>query len=271
MIPEPAVDFVKGHGTGNDFILIPDLDDRLDISAAQVRLLCDRHRGLGADGVIRIARDSGRGTFFMDYRNADGSAAEMCGNGARVFVRVLEKLGLWSGAELVFDSRGGEVSAALHDDGSISIDMGSATEVAGESLVRIGERSWSARGVRVPNPHVVAFIDDLHDAGDLRVAPLVEAGGAFPDGVNVEFVVPRGERHLAMRVHERGVGETLSCGTGACAVVWAAAREHGDDARDVEWRVDVPGGTVYVTERSDGHLVLRGPVEIVAEGRVRVD
>lgn len=270
MIPEPAVGFVKGHGTGNDFILIPDLDGRIDISAEQVRSLCDRHRGLGADGVIRVARDADRDMFFMDYRNSDGSLAEMCGNGARVFVRVLEQLGQWSGEELVFLTRGGPVSAVLHGDGSISIDMGPATAVPDDSLVRVGERSWSARGVRVPNPHAVAFVDGLDEAGDLRVAPHVEAGGAFPDGVNVEFVVPVGERHVAMRVHERGVGETLSCGTGACAVVWAAARHLGDAVRDVEWRVDVPGGTVFVMERSDGHLVLRGPAMIVAEGRVRL-
>jgi diaminopimelate epimerase len=114
------------------------------------------------------------------------------------------------------------------------------------------------------------FVNDLSQAGSLHEAPEVVATNAFPDGVNVEFVVSLGKRHVAMRVHERGVGETLSCGTGACAVVWAASRHFGESHTHDEWQVDVPGGTVFVHEDENGHLLLRGPAVIVAQGQVHI-
>ena len=264
--------FLKGHGTGNDFVLIPDLDNEHDLSADQVRALCDRHFGIGGDGLIRIARDASTGFLVMDYRNADGSLAEMCGNGARVFIRALEYLDIWAGEELEFETRAGRIRGIVHPDASISIDMGPANlvEVGAHAQVLVGERSWPLVGVRVPNPHAVVFIDDLNHAGLLHEPPVVAATGAFPDGVNVEFVVARGDRHVAMRVHERGVGETLSCGTGACAVVWAASRHVGGPRTHDEWQVDVPGGTVFVHEDERGHLLLRGPAVIIAQGQVHM-
>ena len=274
--------FVKGHGTGNDFVLVPDLDGRRDLSAQQVRWLCDRHAGIGGDGVLRVVRTehvpdyaelAGLAEFFMDYRNADGSVAEMCGNGARVFTRYLDAAGLLTSTEVVIATRGGLRSVTLHDDGTITVDMGHATTPRVRALphVVVGEHSWPATGVLVPNPHAVAFVDDLADAGDLRAAPVVEPAAVFPEGVNVEFVVERGERHVAMRVHERGVGETRSCGTGACAVAWAARRRaEPATAGETTWQVDVPGGTVHVTESTEGSLLLRGPAELVARGTALV-
>jgi len=272
VISEPTVAFFKGHGTGNDFILIPDLENRLLLTEEQIRTLCDRHVGLGADGVIRVARDAATGMLFMDYRNADGSIAEMCGNGARVFVRVLQGLGHMQESSIEFLTRGGTVRADVHEDSSISIVMGPATEVVTETTptVLVGSMTWPAVGVLAPNPHAVVFVENLAHAGGLLEMPAVDAGGAFPEGVNVEFVESRGTRHVAMRVYERGVGETQSCGTGACAVVWAASRATPDSPRGVEWRVDVPGGTVYVSEKANGDLVLRGPAVIVAEGEVHL-
>jgi diaminopimelate epimerase len=268
--------FVKGHGTGNDFVIVPDLDGRRDLTAEQVRWLCDRHRGIGADGVLRVVRTdavtefadlAGVAEYFMDYRNADGSTAEMCGNGARVFVRYLDAAGLIDGTEVVIGTRGGLRHATVHEDHSVTIDMGMATPTTMRAapVVSIGARSWQGSGVLVPNPHAVVFVDDLDEAGDLRAAPVVGPDGLFPDGVNVEFVVDRGERHVAMRVHERGVGETLSCGTGACAVAWAA-RRRADDTTHEPWRVDVPGGTVLVQETATGALLLTGPADLVARG-----
>lgn len=270
--------FVKGHGTGNDFVVIPDVDGRLDLTPEQVRWMCDRHQGIGADGVLRVVRTehvpelaefAPVAEFFMDYRNADGSLAEMCGNGARVFVRYLVATGLVIDDELVIATRGGLRSVRVDHDRSITIDMGLATTPRARALpiVRVGERTWSATGVLVPNPHAVAFVDDLADAGPLRSAPEVAPGGIFPDGVNVEFVQVLGERHVAMRVHERGVGETLSCGTGACAVAWATRRQFEPDlVGESTWQVDVPGGTVHVTETAEGALLLRGPADLVARG-----
>ncbi len=274
------VPFVKGHGTGNDFVVIPDVDGRLDLSAAQVRWLCDRHAGLGADGVLRVVRTehvpefadfAAVAEFFMDYRNADGTLAEMCGNGARVFVRYLDATGLVTDNDVVIATRGGLRSTSINSDRSITIDMGRATPPRSRALphVTVDERTWPAVGVLVPNPHAVVFLDDLALAGDLTRAPGVAPDDVFPDGVNVEFVVDRGANHVAMRVHERGVGETMSCGTGACAVAWAARRRTGDDSPgESTWQVDVPGGTVHVTETMDGSLLLRGPADLVARGTV---
>ena len=274
------VPFVKGHGTGNDFVIIPDVDGHLDLTPDQVRWLCDRRRGIGGDGVLRVVRTdlmaefadfAGVAEFFMDYRNADGSVAEMCGNGARVFVRYLDATGLVTDHDVVIATRGGLRSTTINVDRSITIDMGMASVPRPDALPRVtvGAHSWDATGVLIPNPHAVVFVDDLEDAGDLLAAPGIAPGELFPDGVNVEFVAPRGERHVAMRVHERGVGETLSCGTGACAVAWAARRHAGEPiAGETTWQVDVPGGTVHVTETATGSLLLTGPADLVARGTV---
>ncbi len=274
------VPFIKGHGTGNDFVIIPDIDGHLDLTAEQVRWLCDRHVGIGGNGVLRVVRTehvpgfedfAPVAEFFMDYRNADGSLAEMCGNGARVFVRYLDATGLVTDNDVVIATRGGLRSVTINRDRSITIDMGMATTPRVRALphVSVGGRSWPATGVLVPNPHAVVFVAELEEAGDLAAAPDVAPGDVFPDGVNVEFVVDRGPNHVAMRVHERGVGETLSCGTGACAVAWAARRRAGaDETGESTWQVDVPGGTVHVTETPSGSLLLTGPADLVARGTV---
>lgn len=271
--------FVKAHGTGNDFVVVPDEHGRIDLDDADVRFLCDRRRGIGADGVIRVVRtehvfpegDPRRAAAWcMDYRNGDGSLAEMCGNGARVFLRYLQAAGLAEGSEVVFATRGGLRRGIIHADRTVTVDMGPASVPRAADLprVRVGDRTWPAVGVLVPNPHAVAFVTDLADAGDLRTPPVVVPSEAFPEGVNVEFAVERGPGHVAMRVHERGVGETLSCGTGACAVAWASVRRAGEPELPVTTRVDVAGGELEVTERADGSLELRGPAELVARGTV---
>ena len=274
---------LKGHGTGNDFVLVPDPDAALDLTAAQVRALCDRHAGLGADGVLRVvptasspevADQAGRARWFMDYRNSDGSLAEMCGNGARVFARYLVDAGLETGSEFSIATRGGTRGVRIEHDGDVTVDMGTATSpvVRAMPVVRVGDRSWNGSGVLVPNPHCVVLLDDADALRelDLTRAPDVAPPAVFPDGVNVEFVVRVGapdERHVAMRVHERGVGETLSCGTGACAVMVAVAAS--DDApRHAAYTVDVPGGTVVVTRLEDGRLELRGPAVLVATATI---
>jgi diaminopimelate epimerase len=279
--PNADYPFVKGHGTENDFVLLPDHDGRLhgDLPAARVVALCDRRAGIGGDGVIRVARTSALAgldpsigevetEWFMDYRNGDGSVSEMCGNGVRVFARHLADQGLVSSeATLRVGTRAGVKTVVFEDDGSMTVDMGTA-RVLGESKVSVGPLSWSAVNVDVGNPHAVAFVDDLADAGPLREEPSYDAR-VYPHGVNVEFVVRRGAAHVAMRVHERGSGETRSCGTGACAVMVAAALAEGvaePQAQDVAYRVDVPGGSLVVTWTPAGRVLLRGPAEIVAEG-----
>jgi diaminopimelate epimerase len=271
---------VKGHGTENDIVLLPDPERELDLTARLVRGVCDRRAGVGGDGVLRVvlaaadpegAPMSDQARWFMDYRNADGSVAEMCGNGIRVFARFLVDEGLEPPGELRVATRDGVKVVRLGATGDVTVDMGPARLPGTDRKVTVGPRSWPAVEVDMGNPHAVVFVDDLADAGTLETAPVTEP--AFADGVNVEFVVGRGPRHVAMRVHERGVGETRSCGTGACAVMVAAARRDGvvaggDGAAAVTYTVDVPGGRLTVTERADGHVELTGPAVLVAEGTV---
>lgn len=265
-----SIEFFKGHGTGNDFVLVLDPDGLLDLSADDVRFLCDRHFGIGADGLIRAT--PGRfvpgaepDLWFMDYRNADGSIAEMCGNGARVFLRLLADHTLMSD-QVSFGTRAGVLAGRFVGD-QISIDMGPAVDAQTRATIRIDESEWPSTGVLMPNPHAVVFTDSLDDCGSLLQAPSVDPASEFPEGVNVEFVVEKSPEHVAMRVHERGVGETLSCGTGACAVAWAYVR-NTDRTGPAVTRVDVPGGTVTVTEDERGHMHLQGPAVIVARGTV---
>jgi diaminopimelate epimerase len=261
--------FLKGHGTENDFVLLPDPDGAVhgEMSAARVRALCDRRAGIGGDGVLRVVRSvvvggPSEAEWFMDYRNADGSIAEMCGNGIRVFARYLVDQGLVAGAEFPIGTRDG-VKWVRVDGQLVTVDLG-RPEVGRETWVRADGATLPARQVTTGNPHAVAFVTDLDDAGSLREPPDVDAG-LFPEGVNVEFVVRRGDRHLAMRVHERGSGETRSCGTGAVAAMVAAAVADGA-APGATYQVDVPGGELTVTWAADDRLLLGGPAVIVAGG-----
>ncbi|HYF74265.1 MAG TPA: diaminopimelate epimerase [Nocardioides sp.] len=267
-MPEPYP-FLKGHGTENDFVLLPDHDGSLhgELSADRVRALCDRRAGIGGDGVLRVVRRDDR--WFMDYRNADGSIAEMCGNGIRVFARHLIDEGLVdAGSPIEVDTRDG-VKVLSVDGDLITADMGTP-RLLGDTIVGVGTTSWPARHVDMGNPHAVAFVDTLDPRGP--VGPLLDPPSrdleTYPHGVNVEFVVRRGERHVAMRVHERGSGETRSCGTGACAVMVASALADGarPTEADVSYRVDVPGGTLTVTWTTDDRVLLTGPAVIVARG-----
>ncbi|WP_326600523.1 diaminopimelate epimerase [Streptomyces sp. NBC_01803] len=282
---QQPVPFLKGHGTENDFVIIPDFDGRLALSAATVARLCDRRAGIGGDGLLRVVRSAadpetralaGEAEWFMDYRNADGGTAEMCGNGVRVFARYLRRAGLVKGGDLAVATRAGVRRVRFEEDGSVTVAMGAARLPSGPDpsvTVTVGDRVWPARHIDMGNPHAVAFVGDLAEAGPLLDAPAVHPADAYPRGVNVEFVADRGPRHVALRVHERGSGETRSCGTGACAVMVAAARRDGLDPVDgggdaTTYTVDVPGGRLLITEHPDGEITMTGPAVIVAEGTI---
>jgi diaminopimelate epimerase len=274
------VRFVKGHGTQNDFVLLPDHDgDRLaDLDTATVVRLTDRYAGIGADGVIRVVRSEAepdaadlaeQAEWFMDYRNADGSIAEMCGNGIRVMGRYLWESGLVAGPVLPIATRGGVRVVHADPSGDITVEMGKARPPSSrvQAFVAIDKEQWPAVPVAMPNPHAVVFVDDLEEAGRLLEPPTVRPGSVFPDGANVEFVVSVDRQHIALRVWERGVGETRSCGTGVCAAAWAAMRRDGA-GRGHTYRVDVPGGHLEVTERPDGQMLLKGPAELGIRGEI---
>ena len=285
---QQGIPFLKGHGTENDFVIVPDPDGAVELSAAQVRRLCDRRAGIGADGVLRVVRTArlpagtaaaelaDEAEWFMDYRNADGSVAEMCGNGVRVFVHYLHRAGFvegGDGTEVAVATRAGVRWVRLGKNGAeLTVRMGRAELPEDEVRVRVDGHERPARKVGMGNPHAVVFVDDLAEAGALLQPPAVTPAAAYPEGVNVEFVVDRGPGHVALRVHERGSGETRSCGTGACAVMVAAARRDGADPRRdgvaATYAVDVPGGRLVISELPDGTVEMTGPAVLVAEGEL---
>ncbi|MCZ2403713.1 diaminopimelate epimerase [Paenarthrobacter sp. Z7-10] len=294
-----AVPFAKGHGTGNDFVLFADPEGSMTVSPEAVAAICDRHRGIGADGLIRAVRSRNlpegqvllatepNAEWFMDYRNADGSLSEMCGNGVRVFVHFLLDQGLVAllpGESLTIGTRAGRKDVLRTSEG-YAVDMGpwefifpeQAENRGVDSLVTAAglDVARPAVSISMGNPHtVVALAHDLELAGtDLSTQPTVDPLPVH--GTNVEFTVPSdplvadGMGTITMRVHERGVGETQSCGTGACAAAAATRFWAGVEAPDA-WRVNVPGGAVAVTffAAADGseHILLSGPAVLVAHG-----
>jgi diaminopimelate epimerase len=276
-----------GHGTENDFVVLPDPDgtawpeDRLD--AAMVRRLCERRAGLGGDGVLRVVRsghvpgaaavlgdDVDRCEWFMDHRNADGSHAEMCGNGIRLFLHVLVTEGLLDRdsceAGVLIGTRGGPRRVGATADGGYWVDMGPVRPF-GEGKAGLSGQLFPGLAVSMGNPHLAAVTDVPVDTLDLSTVPDVDAG-LFPDGVNVELVnlLPAeggADAHVRMRVFERGVGETRSCGTGACAAAYAGLVAGGRTEGTVV--VDVPGGRLTVTVGTDT-TVLTGPAVLVSAG-----
>jgi diaminopimelate epimerase len=269
------VQFSKGHGTENDFVLLPDPDGALELTAPRVAALCDRRRGLGADGVLRVVRWAALGVgpppepdveWFMDYRNADGSVAEMCGNGVRVFARYLAEVGWLEGDELRLGTRGG-VRAVRLDGAEVSVDMGAAT-VGPPGTAGVDGLEFAGISVDVGNPHLACVTERAIATLDLTRPPTHDPG-LFPHGVNVEFVTPVHRNgsggEVSMRVHERGVGETRSCGTGTVAAVVAALAHAGRDTGIVS--VNTPGGRLRVTV-DETTTVLHGPAVLVATGEL---
>lgn len=276
MRPGTGLRFAKGHGTENDFVVLPDPDGDLDLSPALVRALCDRRRGVGADGVLRVvltaavpevAHLADDARWFMDYRNGDGSLAEMCGNGIRVYGRYLVDAGYVRPGTVPLATRNGIRAVELEAAGDVTVDMGPARVCAGEPTVRLAGRHLAATRVEMGNPHAVVVGSEPLDQLDLSEPPGLPTD-AFPDGGNVEFVRELAERVLTMRVHERGVGETRSCGTGACAAVAAVLHSRGE-LGPAAYGVQVPGGRLIVTATADGGFLLTGAAVLVGDGELR--
>jgi diaminopimelate epimerase len=267
--------FTKGHGTENDFVLILDRESMLEVGPAEVRFICNRRAGVGGDGLLRavLAKhvegwDGDGALWFMDYRNADGSIAEMCGNGIRVFMRYLLDQDLASGPVVEIATRSGLKVATALPDGRIRVTMGPVVVGTRPVVITTADGvDFKALTADVGNPHAVSFVDKL-DSLPLHTPPRWDPAEEFPDGVNLEFVRQLGPQHIAMRVHERGVGETHSCGTGTVAAA-AATRVHDQDLSPlpVTYRVDTPGGRVDV-ELTEHQAYLTGPAVLVAHGEL---
>lgn len=249
-----------GHGTQNDFVLLFDPAGEVEISPEQVARICNRESGIGSDGFIRIIKRDEK--WFMDYRNQDGSLAQMCGNGIRLMARYLVERGYQGEGIFAINTRAGMKYLAVPENEDISVNLGSVSEVYDDVTVRIGVQSWKAIHIDVGNPHAVVFVDDLKLVGDLKMAP--EVDGDYPEGVNVEFAtfLPNGE--LAMRVYERGVGETQSCGTGTCAVALAASIKKGMRL-PATWVIHPPGGRLVVNIDAHSNATLVGPAVLVKD------
>jgi diaminopimelate epimerase len=296
--------FAKGHGTENDFVILVDPDGEQGLSPGLAARLCDRRAGIGADGVLRAVRvaalaggagihGTGAGTdgtggtgsgsavagngsgsgphpgpraapeWFMDYRNSDGSPAEMCGNGIRVFARYLAEHGLASGPAFTVSTRCGHRRVRLGDGGDVTAEMGGVT-VHGPGRAVVGGVTCDGLRVSVGNPHLACLVDAPLAGFHLTRPPQLDPA-QFPQGGNVELVRVTGPGQAQMRVHERGSGETRSCGTGAVAAAAAAAAAAGQDHG--RWQVSVPGGALTVT-LEPGAAWLTGPAVIVAEGEL---
>ncbi|MGC5626814.1 diaminopimelate epimerase [Georgenia sp. Z1344] len=294
-----------GHGTENDFVLVDDPDAALDLTPQDVAALADRRGGLGGDGIIRavrtealartdpdaarVAAEDAGAVWFMDYRNADGSLAEMCGNGVRVFVAHLRDRGhvsLGDGETVRVGTRGGVRQVRIVGDeyavsmGRFGLPGGPAALADGTDVAVVVPGLSGTRGglrVTMPNPHTVVAVPSLEDLAAARLElGTVDYAPEPPEGTNLELVVPGVEEvgpdgrvgTLTMRVLERGVGETRSCGTGCCAAAVAVRAWAGAGAPD-RWRVQVPGGTVLVDVDADGEVTLTGPAALVADVRLR--
>ncbi len=279
--------FTKGHGTENDFVLVPDLDGALGLSTARAAALADRRAGVGGDGVIRVVptecaeepavrEQAGVARWFMDYRNGDGSLSEMCGNGTRVLASFLRREGLETADEFLIATRAGAKHVRADGDGW-AVDLGpwrlsdpvTAAADGFDALVHLDAGDpYSALSVDLGNPHTVVALPEAVelDGLDLTRAPLVKPQP--PNGTNVEVVRPVAPGHLVMRVHERGVGETRSCGSGACAAAVATSFWAGTAEEHPTWVVDVPGGRLTVRLRPEQGVELAGPAVLVADGTV---
>ena len=251
-----------GHGTLNDFVLIFDPDDQLSITTAQTAAICSRTSGIGADGLIRITKRDGK--WFMDYRNADGSIAEMCGNGIRVMARYLVERGHQAEGIFAINTRDGikHLRVPLSDD--ISVNMGKVSDEYEEVTASVEGKIWNGYNINVGNPHAVVFVEKIEDVGSLSEEPVVRPKESYPEGVNVEFVEIMPGHEAKMRVHERGSGETKSCGTGTCAVALAATL-HLKEQLPARWIIYPPGGRLVVDLDPHSNATLTGPALLISD------
>ena len=273
--------FTKMHGCGNDFIVVDDVANEWDFDEEAVQLLCDRHFGIGADGLILVRNPSDpEADFLMLYQNSDGSLAEMCGNGVRVFAKFLTDTGRVTGDSVAVQTLGGikHVEIVRGQDGEFRlacVDMGAPVLAAADipttlpgdpvvdALVSTDAGGFRVTCVSMGNPHAIVWVDDVDEAPVTSIGPLVETASVFPRKTNVEFAQVVDEGRIRLRVWERGVGETLACGTGACATLVGAALT-GRTGRTAT--IELPGGELDIAWNDDGRVLMTGPAETVFSG-----
>jgi diaminopimelate epimerase len=278
-----TLSFVKYHGLGNDFILV---DNRHSpepiVTPEQAEKLCDRHFGIGADGVIFALPGQNGTDYTMRIYNSDGSEPEMCGNGIRCMARFLGDLeGEQAKSSYTVHTLAGLITPKLESNGQITVDMGQprlapaqipTTLIGGGDTVvaqplDVDGQVWSVTCVSMGNPHCMTFVDDVATIDLEKIGPLFEHHVAFPQRTNTEFVEVVSRNYLKMRVWERGAGITLACGTGACATLVAAVL---NDKADRICTIELPGGPLKIEWASDDRIFMTGPAERVFAGQVEI-
>jgi len=279
-----ALQFTKMHGLGNDFMVIDGVrqnlpDNSLPLPAERIRALADRHFGIGFDQLLVVQPAQSKGVDFR-YRifNADGSEVNQCGNGARCFARFVRDQGLTDKDSIRVETATGQMTLNLTDDGQVTVDMGAprwapqdipltASEEADTYFIVSGKQAFEVGAVGLGNPHCVLLVENVDNAPVETVGPLLESHQDFPERVNVGFmqIVDRG--HIRLRVFERGSGETLACGSGACAAVVVGQRRGFLDATV---QVDLPGGSLSICYHGHDGILMTGPAAHVYDGRIEI-
>ncbi len=266
-------EFSKYHGAGNDFIMIDNRDEHFNVkNIKNIKLLCDRHFGIGADGLI-LLESSKKADCFMNYYNSDGSLAEMCGNGIRCLAKFFlaqtnskrHKL-----KELLIDTRAGIKKVIKNDDGSFSVNMGtpafSHSDFPNNSLVL---ENILFKFVSIGNPHAVGLVKNISEFDISKIGPKIENNLHFPNKINVELVEKVTDNYFKVKVWERGCGATLACGTGACAVYAILKKDSVRQDLTREIALEFPGGNLYLSENKEGQIILRGEAVCVFKGEIQ--
>lgn len=262
------------HGLGNDFIVIENMNGRISLSSEQVILLCDRYKGIGADGVILVEKRDGVDAF-MNYYNSDGTVAEMCGNGVRCVAKFLKDEILKNENNFKIETRAG-IKEIIYkkEDNTFSVNMGKPVF----SHKDFPENNLELEGlnlnfVSMGNPHAVAMVPDIDSFVLETIGPIIENNKNFPNKINLEIVQEKinekGDNEFMVKVWERGCGITLACGTGACAV-YAVAKKNNKTNRDKEVVINLPGGKLFMSENKNGEIIMRGPAVSVFNGLVEI-
>lgn len=274
------LEFTKMHGLGNDFIVIDAINQDVDLSEKQVRFLADRHFGVGCDQLLLVeASETDEVDFIYRIFNADGGEVEQCGNGARCFAAYVREKGLTDKDHIRVETASGVIELHVQSDGQITVDMGvpefSPWKIPFNADTRLDEYALDVNGqvlkigaVSMGNPHAVTVVDNVDTAEVFELGPDIESHPLFPNRVNAGFMQVIDDSHIRLRVFERGAGETLACGTGACAAV-AVGYLQGYLSNEV--KVDLPGGSLQISWQGEASpVMMTGPATTVFEGKIKL-
>jgi len=264
------IEFYKYHGAGNDFIMIDNRDGHFDVTNIEkIKHLCHRRFGIGADGLI-LLESSDKADCFMNYYNTDGSLAEMCGNGVRCLAKFFLEQTNSNLKEVLVDTRAGIKKVTCNKDGSFSVNMGipvfSHKDFPANPLVL---ENIKFNFVSIGNPHAVGFVENIYEINISKIGPKIELDSHFPNKINAEFVEKVKDDYFKVRVWERGCGETLACGTGACAVFACVRKDLAQNKNKKEITLEFLGGNLFLSENQEGEIILRGEAQFVFKGEIR--